>query len=61
LCFNVGVELGQLTIVVVALPLFYGAARGLGAERYRRWVMPALSSVIFMFGSIWLVQRALGM
>jgi hypothetical protein len=61
LCFNVGVEIGQLTIVAVALPLFYLVARKVGAERYRRWVMPALSSVILIFGLVWLAQRAFGM
>ena len=35
LCFNVGVELGQLTIVAVALPVFYLLARVIGAWRYR--------------------------
>ena len=61
LCFNVGVELGQLTIVAVALPIAYVIARQIGAERYRRQVMPALSSVIMVFGAIWFVQRAFGM
>jgi hypothetical protein len=61
LCFNVGVELGQLTIVALALPLFYLAARQLGAERYRRQLMPALSSVIMVFGTLWFVERAFGM
>ena len=61
LCFNLGVEIGQLTIVAVALPVFYGVARWLGAERYRRWAMPAMSSVILIFGLVWLAQRALGM
>jgi HupE / UreJ protein len=61
LCFNVGVEIGQLTIVAIALPLFYSAARWLGAERYRRWAMPVLSAVIFAFGSLWFVERAFAM
>jgi hypothetical protein len=61
LCFNVGVEIGQLTIVAVALPVFYLTARALGPDRYRRWAMPVLSAVIFAFGSIWFVQRAFAM
>jgi hypothetical protein len=60
LCFNVGVELGQLTIVLIALPIFYMLARELGAERYRRGVMPAISAVIFAAGAIWIVERVLG-
>jgi hypothetical protein len=55
--FNLGVELGQLTIVLVALPLFWLAARELGAVRYRRVVMPILASVISLFGAIWLIER----
>jgi hypothetical protein len=56
--FNLGVELGQLTIVLVALPLFYLAARGLGAARYRRVLLPILSSLILVFGLNWLIARA---
>ncbi len=56
--FNLGVELGQLTIVLVALPVFYGCARALGAARYRSRLMPVLSSVILLFGLNWLIARA---
>lgn len=61
LAFNVGVELGQLTIVLVALPLLWLAARELTATRYRRTVMPALASIIFVLGLIWLVERLSGL
>jgi hypothetical protein len=57
LCFNVGVEVGQLTIVLVALPVFFVAARELGADRYRRRVMPAISALIFLAGAVWVFQR----
>jgi hypothetical protein len=57
LCFNVGVELGQLTIVLVALPVFYMLARELGAARYRQRVMPAIAAAIFVAGVIWVVER----
>ena len=60
LCFNLGVELGQLTIVLVALPVFYLLAQRLGGERYRRVVMPALSAAIFALGAIWLIERVFG-
>ena len=59
LCFNLGVEIGQLTIVVVALPAFYLAARALGAGVYRRTLMPAISVGIFILGAIWIVERVL--
>ena len=46
LCFNIGVEVGQLTIVLVALPLLYVVAKLFGAARYRRVVLPVLASAI---------------
>jgi hypothetical protein len=58
LCFNLGVELGQLTIVVAALPAFYVVARALGAGVYRRTLMPVISVGIFVLGALWLVERA---
>lgn len=58
LCFNVGVELAQLTIVLVALPGFFLLAQVLGATRYRRIAMPVLASAILVFGLVWLVERA---
>lgn len=57
LCFNCGVELGQLTIVVVALPLLVLLAHRLGGDRYRRVVMPAMATVIFLAGAIWVIER----
>jgi len=57
LCFNLGVEIGQLTIVLVALPAFYLLARVLGARVYRRTLMPAISVGIFVLGSLWLIER----
>ena len=58
--FNLGVELGQLAIVLIALPLAWLCARELGADRYRTRVMPALSLGIAVIGGLWLVERALG-
>jgi len=55
--FNLGVELGQLVIVVIALPLAWLCARELGAERYRRRAMPALSIVIAFIALKWLIER----
>jgi hypothetical protein len=59
LCFNVGVEIGQLMIVLVALPVFFAIAQRAGADTYRRRVMPAISAAIFVAGVVWVVQRAL--
>ncbi|HEY4239728.1 MAG TPA: HupE/UreJ family protein [Kofleriaceae bacterium] len=57
LCFNLGVELGQLAIVLVALPLFWLACRELGAARYRRTVLPVLAGAIAALAVMWLVER----
>jgi hypothetical protein len=56
--FNVGVELGQLAIVIVFLPLAYALRRSLF---YRRWVMVGGSIVIALLASVWLVERAFGL
>jgi len=55
--FNLGVEIGQLVIVLIALPLAWLAARELGAERYRRGAMPALSIAIAALAMKWLIER----
>lgn len=56
--FNLGVEIGQLVIVAIALPLAWLAARELGADRYRRGAMPALSVALAALAIKWLVERA---
>jgi hypothetical protein len=56
--FNVGVELGQLVIVAIALPLAWLAARELGAERYRRGAMPVVSVALAALAVKWLIERA---
>jgi len=55
--FNVGVELGQLAIVIVFLPLAYALRRSLF---YRRWVMVGGSVLISLLAAVWLVERASG-
>ncbi|MBA3455913.1 MAG: HupE/UreJ family protein [Deltaproteobacteria bacterium] len=57
LSFNVGVELGQLTIVVVALPVFWGLARLIGADRYRRFVLPIAATPLVLVSIKWLIER----
>lgn len=57
LSFNVGVELGQLAIVVGLLPFLYLARKSLA---YTRVVMPVGSLVIAVVAVIWLVERATG-
>lgn len=57
LCFNVGVEVGQLSIVLVALPAFFAVARVAGGDRYRHVVLPALAGIIFLLGLTMFVER----
>jgi hypothetical protein len=57
LSFNVGVELGQLTIVAVVLPAFWAACRLLGADRYRRYVLVTAAVVLSSVGIKWLIER----
>jgi hypothetical protein len=52
--FNVGVEVGQLAIVAVFLPLAFAARR---TRFYRRWVLVAGSLAIAAVAGIWLAER----
>ncbi len=58
LAFNVGVELGQLSIVAIVLPLLLLAARR-SAAGYRRVVVLGGSAIIGLFGTLWLIDRVL--
>jgi hypothetical protein len=53
--FNVGVELGQLAIVALFLPL---AFRLRGTWTYRRVVLAGGSALIAAIAGVWLVERA---
>lgn len=53
--FNLGVEAGQLAIVMVFLPI---AFRLRHTHFYRRFVLIAGSAVIAILAAIWLVERA---
>ena len=56
--FNVGVELGQLAIVVAFLPLAWALRR---SPLYRRGVMVGGSLLIAALAALWLVERAFGL
>jgi hypothetical protein len=56
--FNVGVELGQLAVVTLLLPVAL-ALRGRAA--YRRWIVPAGSSAIAALAVLWLAERSLAL
>ena len=53
--FNLGVELGQLAIVVVFLPVVYQLRR---RPLYVRWVLTGGSLAVAAVASVWLVERA---
>jgi hypothetical protein len=59
LAFNVGVELGQLVIVAVLLPLFLLVAHRAGGPFYRRWVLGMGSVLVGVLGLLWLLERVL--
>jgi hypothetical protein len=55
LAFNVGVELGQLAVVLLLLP---GAVALRRAGFYRRWVVPGGSGAIAVLALLWCVERS---
>ena len=59
LAFNIGVELGQLGLVLLALPLLYGLVRLVGARGYRRTVLPITAVLLGAIALVWLLERAL--
>jgi hypothetical protein len=57
--FNVGVELGQLAVIALAM-LAVGWWRASRLETYRRWVVVPVSLAIAVVGLYWTAVRALG-
>ena len=57
LAFNVGVEVGQLAIVLLLFPLAAGVARW----KYGKYAQWAISGAIAVCGLCWCVDRALGL
>ncbi len=55
--FNVGVELGQLAVVAVALPVIHALS---GWRHYVRWLMIPLSLLIALLGAWWFFDRITG-
>ena len=54
--FNLGVELGQLAVVALLLPL---ALMLRDAQAYRRWIVPGGSSAVAALALVWCVERSL--
>jgi hypothetical protein len=57
--FNVGVELGQLAVIALAM-LAVGWWRATRLDVYRRWVVVPVSLAIAAVGLYWTVTRAVG-
>jgi hypothetical protein len=57
LAFNIGVELGQIVVVGLVMPV---AWRARNTRFYGKALMPFGSMAIMLIATIWLVQRALG-
>lgn len=54
--FNLGVEVGQLLVVGLVLPLFVAAARR-APRRYERWALGFASAALAAVALVWLVSR----
>jgi hydrogenase/urease accessory protein HupE len=52
--FNLGVELGQIAVTAILLPLLWKLRRLRGFERYG---IQAISATIALIGAYWLIQR----
>ena len=56
LAFNLGIEAGQLAVVLAVMPIVYALR---GGDIYRRALLPWGSALIAGVALVWLVQRAL--
>jgi hypothetical protein len=52
--FNIGVELGQLAVVAVVLPILFAIRK---RRWYRDYLLPAMSLAIAGLAGVWLYQR----
>ena len=52
--FNLGVEIAQLAIVALTLPILWRLSR---TQKYSQRVMPALSVATAITGAIWFANR----
>lgn len=58
LVFNVGVELGQLAIVAVCLPMLVLCLRLVSAQDYRKYVLSTGCGALSFLGAVWFLERA---
>lgn len=57
--FNIGVEIGQVSIVLLAAPMLAVLRQSISPEMYRRQTS-TMACGIMLAGGYWLIQRALG-
>ena len=57
LAFNLGIELGQLVIVAVAVPLLFAARR---VELYRKVALKVAAVGLILVSGVWVIERAFG-
>ncbi|MGH1486731.1 MAG: HupE/UreJ family protein [Cellvibrionaceae bacterium] len=55
--FNIGVELGQIAIILIAFPLLYALSYW---ARYRYFFIPTMSSAFAAIAILWVVERSTG-
>ena len=56
--FNIGVELGQVAIIVVAFPILFFLRR---TQLYQPLILKGVSAVLIVVAGWWFVQRAFGL
>lgn len=56
--FNIGIELGQIAIVILLFPVLYWLRR---SDKYVPFVLQGLSWVMASIALVWFVQRAFGL
>ncbi|HUJ62545.1 MAG TPA: HupE/UreJ family protein [Kofleriaceae bacterium] len=58
--FGLGAGLGEVAVASLALPIVYGAARRIGADRYRRLAVLGLGLVLIALGLLGMIGALLG-
>jgi hypothetical protein len=58
--FNIGVEIGQLSVVLLAILLLWPVRQRISDTLYRRSVVFPASGLIGLIGAYWAIERVLG-
>ena len=57
LAFNLGVEIGQVVIVAVLVPVLFAVRR---PKLYRRWAVPMAAVGLILIAGVWATERTFG-